>query len=103
MRPVSRARATVSVSSCERGGAGGLGGDAGDRGGRRGRGHGTSRGGGARRMFRARNVEGVRGEGQAAAGHQAVSFSGAGVARPAAAASSSSRRQAARSSFLKAA
>ena len=41
-------------------------------------------------------------EGEAAAGHQAVSFSGAGVV-PGLAALSSSRRQAARSSRLKAA
>ena len=84
----------------QRGGAGGLGGDAGDR---RGRAEGEGRGGGhGGGMFRARNVEGVAGnEGQAAAGHQAVSFSGVAAAPDAA--SSSSRRQAASSSFLKAA
>ena len=80
MRPVSRARATVSVSSCSAAapaasaatraiGAVGLRERAGE-----------GDGGG---MFRARNVEGVAGnEGQAAAGHQAVSFSGVGLGRP---------------------
>ena len=81
----------------ERGLAGGLGGDAGDGGRRR-----REAGGG---MFRARNIRAFRGEiggeafrqgGEAAAGHQAVSFSRAAVA-----AASSSRRQEARSRRLK--
>ena len=98
----------------ERGGAGGLGGDAGDRrrgtqgGGTQGcRAEGEGRGEGhGEGMFRARNIESFSGnEGQAAAGHQAVSFlsSGSEVAAAPDAASSSSRRQAASRSFLKAA